>query len=532
MTSNFDYVIVGAGSAGCVLANRLSADPNVQVCLIEAGPDDSVSPSIAQADLWLASLAETDWHWHTASVPQPTLDGRSVTIHQARVAGGCGSHNASMFVRGSHIDYDRWATEFGCGGWDFQSMLPFFKSIETSEDGNENVRGKSGEVYVRQPKDLTAVANLFIEKCGTTLGLPTAADYNDGHSQKCAAPVQFNYRHNQRQSAWSAFVKPLLGVRKNLTVRLSEEVDRVLFDQHKRATGVQLASGSVLHASHDVIVAAGVFHTPKLLMLSGIGDASHLAEFGIPVIADVPGVGLNLSDHLWTTFRQMTVPKGVPYTPPQPTEDWFQVHAFDSIDGSHARRPDAHILCTCSSKALKGFPLPPELLVEPERNWGIVVAHLTPASRGSVKLRSANPRDSPLIDPRYLSAEEDRRAWRMIGERCAKLTAAMCDRIPGSVQALPPPGMADSAWVLATVTSMWHGVGTAKMGPATDPFAVVDPATLRVRGVQGLRVADASLFPVVTAGNTNVPTMAVAERAAHLIAASNAAHKARPVGQP
>lgn len=531
MAAAFDYVIVGAGSAGCVLANRLSTNPSVSVCLIEAGPDDSVSANIAKADRWFSTLAESHWHWPLASAPQPALSGRSLELHQARVAGGCGSHNASFFVRGSPFDYDRWAHEFGCTGWDYESMLPFFKSIETSEVGDESARGRSGELHVRQPSDLTPVAKIFVEACGTTLGLPAGRDYNDGRTQTCAAPVQFNARGNARQSAWAAFIRPLLGVRKNLTVRLSEEVDRVVFDEHRRATGVQLASGAVVRASHDVILSAGVYHTPKLLMLSGIGDRRHLAEFGISVIADVPGVGCNLSDHLWTLIRQMVVPPDAPYSPNPHTEDWIQVQAFGCLDGSlNARRPDFQILGTCRDTNLAGFPLPPELLATQDRLWGLAVAHLTPASRGSVKLRSSNPRDAPLIDPCYLSAEEDRRAWRMIAERCAKLGRAMSDRIPGSIQAIPAPGSDDYAHVLGSVVTMWHGVGTAKMGPASDPFAVVDPATLRVRGVQGLRVADASLFPVVTAGNTNAPTMAVAARAAHVIAGSNAARKAPTSG--
>lgn len=436
-------------------------------------------------------------------------------------------------MRASRFDYDRWEKELGCQGWSWEALLPFFKSIETFEDSNRNdkVRGSSGELRVRRPDDLTPVAHGFIKVCND-LGLPSLADYNDGMHQQGVTTVQFNARNNERQSAYRAFVKPILeqrSQRANLTLRLGSPVIRVLFDDEKCATGVHVGGDrpAIIKAARDIILTAGAYETAKLLLISGIGDSHHLAELNVPLVADVPGVGLNLSDHLWVLIRQMVA--NAEHKPNPKTEDWMQMQAFGALDGTiDVHRPDFQLLLMCNEPTLAGLRLPPEVLATSQRNWALAVASLHPTSRGSVRLRSADPSDPPLIDPNFLATEEDRIVWRKIAAFCARVADAMSELFP-STRAIPAPGCDDDmAHVRAAASTMWHPVGTAKMGPASDMFSVTHPVTLAVRGVRHLRVADASIIPAPVSGNTNVPVMAVAARAASLIAACHATTKDKP----
>jgi len=556
----FDYVVVGGGSAGCVIANRLSKDPNVSVCLLEAGPEDDVNPDIQRADKWFSLLGDPKMHWPGfETVPQPGLNGRSIDLCQARVLGGCGAHNASFYVRGSSLDYDRWESKLGCDGWSWSRLLPFFKELETfeeepKEDGDEQLksskRGNRGEFDVRRPKDLSTFSKSVVHICEESLGIPAVRDYNDGEQQLGISPVQFNVRDNQRQSAYHRFIMPVLKQRNNnLRVISSAQVERILFEGN-RAVGVKLLNDTeeegsghddkrVIRARRDVVLTAGAYNTPKLLLLSGIGDSKHLSDHGIPVVAEVPGVGSNLSDHLWTLLR-LFVGEEDSWIDNEATKDWMQLHGFGSVDGDSGdnrdttsnnesdirdrRVPDFQYLFLCRDTLLEGLALPEVATKQPKKVWVMAAAALHPTSRGTVRLQSSDARQSPVVDPQYVSTEKDMQTWRKIASKCSRLAKEIVKRHP-SKQIIPEgddDNDRDLQHVLATASTMWHPVGTCKMGDLSkDPTAVVDASTMKVRGVEGLRVADASVIPEIPSGNTNVPTMAVAARAATLILATH-----------
>jgi choline oxidase len=513
----FDYVVVGGGSAGCALAARLSEDPSVTVCLLEAGPSDVGDPAILRLDRWM-ELLDSGYDWDYPVEPQER--GNSFLRHaRARVLGGCSSHNSCIAFWTPREDLDEWAA-LGCAGWSAEECWPLIRRLETN-DGPWDGHGRSGPVHLRQipPDDPCGVALL---EAAAAVGLPTVR-FNEGVTVcEGAGFFQINAAEdNTRMSSSHAYLHPILGNRRNLEVRTEAWASRVLFDsgeRARRATGVEYQDGIgprrvVVSARREVVLSAGAIDTPKLLMLSGVGPSEHLREFGIDVLVDSPGVGSNLDDHveglvMWEAARPMVTR----------STQWWEIGLFTRTDPS-LDRPDL---------MMHYGSVPFDLNTV---RWGYPTTDngfcLTPnvtrgRSRGTVRLRSRDFRDRARVDPRYFTDPDghDLRVMlagvklaRRIGEQTPLKEWIARELAPGP-DAVTDDELAD--FVLKTHNTVYHPACTAKMGSATDPMAVVDPR-LRVRGVDALRVADASVLPFLPAINPNITVMMVGEKAADLI---------------
>jgi choline dehydrogenase len=532
---SFDFVIVGGGTAGCVLANRLSADPNISVCLLEAGgKDDWIWIHIPVGYLYCIGNPRTDWCYKTD--PDPGLNGRSILYARGRVLGGCSSINAMLYLRGQSHDYDRWAAATDDTSWSWNNVLPIFKKTEDHWQGATPMHGGGGEWRVEQQRLSWEILDAFSDAAAEA-GIPKINDFNTGNNEG-SSRFEVNQRRGVRWNATKAFLRPIAH-RRNLTVLTNAVVKRVRMDG-RIARGIEFIQAGeerFVEAKRETILAAGAIGSPHILQLSGIGPAGLLQEHGIPVVHDAPGVGANLQDHLQLRMAfkvqnavtlntmanslwgkaKMALEYALYRTGPL-TMAPSQLGAFAKSDPS---RPSANVEYHVQPLSLDKFGDP--LHTFPA--FTASVCNLQPTSRGNVRIKSADPAAHPSIQLNYLSTPEDRKVAvdsLRLTRRIVLNTKTMQRFAPEEF--LPGPQFQtddDLAKAAGNVgTTIFHPVGTCKMGRDDDPAAVLTP-DLRVRGVERLRVIDASVMPTITSGNTNSPTVMIAERGAAFVRAAS-----------
>ncbi|MFC7233839.1 GMC family oxidoreductase [Halosegnis marinus] len=523
-TATYDYVVVGAGSAGCLLANRLSADPDTTVLLLEAGgPDESRNVRIPAA---FSKLFKSEYDWDYSTAPQEHMGGRELYWPRGKTLGGSSAINAMIYIRGHPHDYDTWA-ERGNEGWGYDDVLPYFKRGEHADSDRleEEYHGNTGELNVTDVRSPRPLSEAFVESAAAA-GYRRNDDFN-GARQAGVGPYHVTHEKGKRHSAAEAYLKPVLD-RPNLTAHTGAHVTRVRFDG-TAATGVEYSRDGkrlVADAAEEVVLSAGAVDTPQLLMLSGVGDADHLAEHDVEVVNDLPGVGKNLQDHLFSFAL-------------------FEADTEDTLENAERLRNLAKYFLlkrgplTSNVAEAGGFvrtdedePAPDVQfhfapgyffnhgLDEPEvdNGFSVGVTQLRPESRGEIRLSSGDPLADPVIDPNYFDADRDMevhiegvRAVRDIVEH-----GPLADLNAGEIKP-GPDAQSDEELAEAIregAETVYHPVGTCMMGDGDD--AVVDDR-LRVHGVENLRVVDASVMPTLTGGNTNAPTYAIAEKAAAML---------------
>jgi choline dehydrogenase len=530
LEGDFDYIVVGAGSAGCVLANRLSADPKSRVLLLEAGGRDNwIWFHIPVGYLYAMGNPRSDWMFQTEK--EPGLNGRSLNYPRGKVIGGCSAINGMISMRGQAEDYDHWR-QLGLTGWGWDDVLPVFKRLDGHFLGDTEHHGAGGEWRVEQPRVRWEVLDAVV-KAATEMGIPVTPDFNTGDNTGVGY-FHVNQKRGVRMSAARAFLKPVLG-RANLRLETGVLVERLLFEG-KRAVGVRFRQNGQLvevRAKGEIILSAGAVGSPQILQLSGVGTADWLTEAGIATVQDTPGVGRNLQDHL----QQRAI---------------FKVHGVKTLNATYhslvgralmgaeyalfqkgplTMAPSQLGIFTTSSseheRANIEFhvqPLSLDKFGEPLHRFPAITVsacNLRPTSRGTIRLRSGDPSAKPVIAPNYLSTPEDRRVAADAIRVTRRLMQQQAMQAYRPEEFLPGAGVGNDDASLAKAagdigTTIFHPVGTAKMGLPSDPMAVVDER-LRVIGLQGLRVVDASVMPTITSGNTNTPTIMIADKAAQMV---------------
>jgi choline dehydrogenase len=536
----YDYIIVGGGSAGCVLAARLSADPDVKVLLLEAGPVDDADEIRAPAAV--NRLFQTTYDWNFRTVPQHRAAGRSIYWPRGRVLGGSSSINTMIYIRGSRHDYQTWRDDHGCTGWTYPDVMPYFlraednsrtaskssrkSNIKTTNASANPYHAIGGPLAVMDTPYKSKACQAFIEAAAEQ-GIARNDDFN-GPVQDGVGWYQVTQRRGRRWSAADAYLHPA-EQRPNLTVQTNALVTKVIIDD-KRAIGVQVLHNGQLtteHVNAEVILSGGAINSPQLLMLSGVGPADHLTSMGIDTIVDSPGVGANLSDHpvvpvVWTTPNV----KGLwEQAGPAGAIRWQLTHRGPLTSNVAESGGFMKTAETLSAPDLQWHVLPAEYrdegLADPARRaMTVMVALVDVASRGRIKLRSNDPRHRPAIDPGYLSDAEGKDLAALLEGIRRTRELARAKPMSAICQKELNPGLDTGdlvQYIQNSVATLYHPVGTCAMGGSTRWASVVDPE-LRVRGIENLRVVDASVMPTVPRGNTNAPTIAIAERAADLIA--------------
>lgn len=523
---HYDYIITGAGPAGCVLANRLSEDADVKVLLLEAGGSDRNPLFHMPAGFAKMTKGVASWGWET--VPQKHMRGRVLRYTQAKVIGGGSTINAQLYTRGNAADYDLWAEEDGCKGWSYREVLPYFKRAEDNQRFADDYHAYGGPLGVSMPVSALPICDAYI-RAGQELGIPYNHDFN-GKTQAGVGFYQLTQRNRRRSSAALAYLEPVKN-RKNLTIRLGAAVTRIVLEG-SRAVGVEIVTTKgteIIRAEREVLVCSGAIGSPKLLLQSGIGPADHLKSAGVAVQHDLAGVGSNMQDHLdlfvisectgdhtydnvaklhrtlWAGLEYMLFRSG------PVASSLFETGGFWYAD-PQARSPDIQFHLGLGSGIEAG--------VAKLKNAGVTLnsAYLHPRSRGTVRLRSADPAAAPLIDPNYWSDPHDvkmsiegLKIAREIFDQAALKPFILAEKLPGK-QVVSDQDLFD--YGCANAKTDHHPVGTCKMGTGEDAVVGLD---LKVHGLEGLRICDSSVMPRVPSCNTNAPTIMVGEKAADII---------------
>lgn len=533
MADTYDYIVIGAGSAGCALAARLSENSNISVLLLEAGsPDKSLSIHMPGMLINVVPPNKLNWNYYTE--PQSYLNDRKLFCPRGKVMGGSSSINGLLYVRGNMRDYDEWA-QLGCTGWSWDDVLPYFKKSEGSDRPADELHATDGPLLTSRHTSTNPINEAFLA-AGKEMGLPDTDDFNGAHQEGLGWYDQ-TIKQGRRQSAAKAYIHPALK-RPNLTVITGAQARRILLSG-KKATGVEVSIKDQIktfHAGKEVLLSGGAINSPQLMQLSGIGDPADIQAVGLPVMHELPAVGKNLQDHLDVTiYSELNCPLSVskyqkPYRAIYELAKWFlkkpgvlsdcvtPVGGFLKTDPA-LERPDIqlHIMLAMAGKP-HGFEGPQG------HGYGIHICQLRPHSKGTISLSCSDPLAPAKIDPKYLSDAEDRRVIRKgvqivrdLMAQPALMALTEKERSPWRDIANDDDGALDTA-IRDKAETIYHPVGTCAMGPVDQSTTVVTPE-LKVKGLEGLRVVDASVMPRLIGGNTNAPTIMIAEKCADMIKA-------------
>ncbi len=523
MSWPYDYIIIGAGSAGCAIANRLAEDLALRILILEAGPPDT--SFMLKMPAGFASLGENSpYNWRYETTPQKHCNDRRLYWPRGRTLGGSSSINAMLYVRGHASDYDHWR-QLGNEGWSYDDVLPFFRKAECNERGPNDFHGNEGPLTVSNQADPSKLNEAFLQACEQA-GHKRNPDFN-GAGQEGVGYYQVTQKNRERWSAASAYLRPAVERNKNNVHVVSNAlVERIILDA-TRAMGVRYVvdgRDEVARCSREIILAGGAVNSPQLLMLSGIGPADHLKSVGIKPLHDLPGVGGNLQDHLDAALLQFCKTRDT-YDTANKLVSLYQYWKHRKGPGTSPIAESGGFLATRPGLSAPDIQLHflPVLVVDHGRTkmkkngYSLHVCTLRPESRGTIRLRSTDPNDHPLIDANYLAERRDLDTL-VAGVKMGREIFAQSGLDPYRANEFQPGPAAKSdaeleQWIRAKCETIYHPVGTCRMGPDNDAMAVVDNRC-RVRGLEGLRVVDASVMPTLVGGNTNAPTIMIAERVA------------------